>query len=62
MSEYPATRIVHWPTGPVPCCARHAAGLLKLGAFLGGHIVSTALTEPAECTNCVNEAKKALPP
>ena len=51
---YPATMLVHWPTGPVACCDEHSRQLIGLGNFLGSHIVATELTEPAECVNCVN--------
>lgn len=54
--KYPATMIVHWPTGPTPCCDDHGQQLISLGNYLGSHIVATQLTEPAECENCVNEA------
>ncbi len=55
--KYPATCVVHWPTGPVNCCEKHAKGIIKLGNHLGSHIVATKLTEKAECSNCVNENK-----
>lgn len=53
--KFPATVMVHWPSGPVPACHEHAAQLHALGKFMGGHVVSTTLTEPAECANCINE-------
>ncbi len=54
--KYPATMIVHWPTGPVACCDKHGAGLMALDRVLGSHhIVATKLTEPKECSNCINE-------
>jgi hypothetical protein len=52
---YPAVMLVHWPTGPVACCAVHGGQLLGLGRFLGSHVVATALPEPAACVNCANE-------
>lgn len=30
-----ANAIVHWPSGPVPCCLHHADALLKIGAAMG---------------------------
>ncbi len=56
-----ATCIVHWPTGPVKVCEKHANSLITLGNFLGSHIVATKLVqededEPALCKNCLNEA------
>ena len=53
--SYPATQIVHCPSGPVAACDEHAAQLKALFGLLGGHIVATTLTAPEECTNCVNE-------
>jgi len=53
--------MVHWPSGPVACCEKHARELIGLGQFMGGHIVATKLTDPAECANCVNEAKDQTP-
>jgi len=61
MAEHPATCMVHWPSGPVACCEKHARELIGLGQFMGGHIVATKLTDPAECANCVNEAKDQTP-
>jgi hypothetical protein len=55
--KFPADVVAHWSTGPVPACHNHAAGLVGLGRFMGLHVAVTALTEPAECENCVNEAK-----
>lgn len=55
--KFPATQLVHWPTGPTPCCDAHASKLMVLGGFLGSHIVSSAAPPGAVCVNCVNEAK-----
>ena len=55
--EYPATRIVHWPTGPVYTCENHARQLVGMANFLGTHVGVEITTEEKECTNCVNEAK-----
>lgn len=57
LPEFPATFLVHWPTGPVPACVRHARGLINLGRVLGSHIVATAAPDGSRCENCVNEAK-----
>ena len=54
--QFPATVIVHWPTGPVPACGAHAQQLVGLGNFLGTHVVASPIHEPAECENCRNEA------
>lgn len=53
--EYPATMTVHWPTGPVNCCEAHGRALVGLSNMLGSHVGVTKLTEPAQCSNCVNE-------
>lgn len=56
--KFPATRTVHWPTGPVHCCEEHARQLMVLnGVMGGGHIAHTHPPLDAECVNCVNEAK-----
>lgn len=57
--KYPATVLVHWPSGPVATCDEHGLQLVGLGNFLGSHIVATPLTVPAECVNCVNEGTPA---
>ncbi len=54
-TKYPATCIVHWPTGPVACCPKHAQGLVALSNMLGSHIAVTKLEDKAECSNCKNE-------
>lgn len=54
--SFPATLMVHWPTGPVPTCDNHAAGLLNIARLLGTHVTYNKLESPAECTNCKNEA------
>ena len=57
--KFPATRTVHWPSGPVDCCEKHARQLAGLNEALGGgHIAHTHAPEGAECVNCVNEAKE----
>jgi hypothetical protein len=55
--KYPATMLVYWTTGAVPCCDKHGQALIGLGRMLGGHTIATKLEEPMECTNCVNENK-----
>lgn len=54
--KYPATCVVHWATGPVPCCAKHGNALKALGNMLGSHIAVTMSNGIEECKNCVNEA------
>jgi len=53
-----ATRIVHWVSGPVPCCDEHAKQLRGLAAFLGGHVAETIPLKEQECTNCKNEGRE----
>jgi len=55
-NNYPATQIVHWPTGPVAVCDDHARGLKQLAGVLGAHVVSSLLDKPAVCVNCRNAA------
>jgi len=54
-TKYPATITVHWPTGPVDCCEKHAKELVGLSNFLGSHIVQTHAKEGSICCNCKNE-------
>ena len=54
--KYPATCVIHWASGPVFCCDKHAKGLILVGEHLGTHVVATKLDKEAECSNCVNEA------
>lgn len=56
-TKYPATKTVHWPSGPVNACDEHASQLLGLAGFLGSHVGVTAAPDGAECSNCANEAK-----
>jgi hypothetical protein len=51
-----ATTIVHWVSGPVLACDKHADQLAKLGAFLGID-VATSPCNGGVCSNCVNESK-----
>lgn len=55
--KYPATCIIHWPSGPVNACDEHARLIIGMGKFLGSHVVATKLEAPAECGNCINENK-----
>lgn len=55
--KFPATQIVHCASGPVNACDQHAGEIKGLMNFVGAHVVSTKLEKPAECGNCVNEAK-----
>lgn len=53
---FPATRTVHWPSGPVNACDNHAAQLVELSNFLGAHVGVTAAPNDSQCANCQNEA------
>ena len=54
---YPAKVMVHWPSGPIAACGKHASGLKSMGEMLGSHIAITHLEKPAGCFNCKNEMK-----
>lgn len=56
--QYPADRIVQWPSGPVCTCEKHGNALINLGRMLGSNVVATKLHTPTECINCVNEADR----
>lgn len=61
-TKFPATKTVHWPSGPTEACEVHAAQLVGLGRILGSHVGVSEAPEGAECANCANEAKaKATP-
>jgi hypothetical protein len=53
--KYPATCMVHTPSGAVPACEEHAYQIEGLAAAMGWHVNRTLLTERAECSNCVNQ-------
>lgn len=56
--RFPATSLVHWPGKSTAACDKHTADLQALNNFMGGPLLArTALKEPAECANCVNENK-----
>lgn len=58
-SAHPATRTVHWPTGPVRCCDDHAEKLVGLGRFMGTHVYAEPYSGEEPCSNCVNAARKS---
>ncbi len=55
--EFPASVTVHWPTGPVNVCEKHADQLVGLARFMGTHVGVTKLEDDAQCSNCVSESK-----
>lgn len=55
---FPAPFLVHWVTGPVACCEKHANALAGLGGFMGSHTpISPNFDLLAQCENCINENK-----
>ena len=57
-TKYPATHIVHCPSGPTNACEDHARQIKGLMNFMGAHVGITACPDGVECDNCVNENKK----
>lgn len=58
MRDYPATKTVHWASGPVYTCEKHAVQLNRVAQALGYHIGITEAPEGSECVNCKNESEK----
>lgn len=58
MNPFPATQIVHCPSGPVPACDSHAESIRGLLAFLGAHTNATPALSGEQCRNCENEAAR----
>lgn len=57
--DYPAVFTMHGPSGSVHCCVKHARILDKLmQEVFGVRVVATQAPEGAQCSNCINEAKK----
>ncbi len=56
--SFPATYIMHTPTGPVPSCDHHAKKVAALMNFLGAHTNATVAPPGTQCVNCVNESQK----
>lgn len=63
VKAYPATQVVHWPSGPVSTCDAHGRALVALSTMLGTHIAVTKLTalDEQECSNCKNETHTPVP-
>jgi len=59
-TNYPATCIVHCPSGPTNACELHADQVEWLMQFMGAHTVRTPAEEGVQCDNCVNEAKNRM--
>ena len=56
----PATKIVHWPSGPVAACNNHATQLMLLAQVMGMHVGIESAPEGAECKNCENEKARRV--
>lgn len=55
--KYPASVVVHCPTGPVHACEEHAKQIQGLMSFMAAHTVCTKSDGKHECSNCVDENK-----
>lgn len=60
MTKYPATKLCHWPAGPVFTCDKHAKALVTIGSAMGYHVGIQIIPDALEheCDNCKNEAEK----
>lgn len=48
--------LVHWVTGPVPCCRKHALALMGLAKTMGFSVPVSENPPPSlTCPNCENE-------
>ena len=52
---YPATCYIPWGGNDVPCCEKHANGIIKLGQLIGVSTLKIKLHEEAECSQCKME-------
>ena len=54
--QFPATKLVHWPTGSTYACDYHAAALQKIASSMRVHIaVEDYILDDKQCANCSNE-------
>ena len=58
-TTFPATKLCHWPSGPVFACDEHAEKLVALGGMMGYHVGIQEIPDGLEhqCANCINENK-----
>lgn len=56
--KYPATHIIHCPSGPTHACEEHAKQIQGVMGVLGTHAVCTPSDGKHECSNCKNEANE----
>ena len=52
-----ASAIIHWPNGPVLCCARHSARLQKIARIVGIYVRVEPFNGDEPCVHCENGAK-----
>lgn len=59
-SAFPATKMVHWPSGPIAACEAHAGKLVGLAQVMGYYIsIVPIIGDGLECANCRNEAQRS---
>lgn len=58
--KYPAGFIVHWATGPVHKCDKHAQNWVAVGEHLGIHVPVTIGDVSQTCSDCENEGGEEL--
>ena len=56
--KFPASLVIYYPSGPVPCCARHAQQLVRVLEIMGHFAVCGPAVAGAECSNCVSEGNR----
>ena len=54
---FPATMVVHCPSGPVYTCDDHGNKLLYIMQVMGYSVFHKVAPEGAMCSNCINESK-----
>ena len=55
-SQFQATKLVHWPTGPTYACDYHAQALQKIASSMRLHIkIEDYPGDDKQCANCFNE-------
>jgi len=56
VSQFQATKLVHWPTGPTYACDYHAEALQKIASSMRFHVkIEDYPGDDKQCTNCSNE-------
>ena len=55
-SQFRATKLVHWPTGPTYACDYHAKALQKIASSMKLRVaVEDYILDDKQYTNCLNE-------